>query len=93
MAADMLAKKCALVEEGLMEEAGGRRRFYFETRDSRIAFVLVSEIAASLLERGKAAIAEDPNDPAGHLVIKRDAALRLVELEKESVRFLVRGAS
>ncbi len=90
-AAAALARKRSLVEEGMVDDAGGRRRFYFETREARIAFALVSEIVASLLERGKAAIVEDPNDPAAHLIVKRDTALRLTELDKEAVRFLVKG--
>ncbi|MBN1947800.1 MAG: DUF2058 family protein [Bradymonadales bacterium] len=68
-------------------DLGGRRRFNFVARDGIIPFLAVSESLGLKLERGQAAIVEDPVHAGDHTLVNREVALRLMELDPDRVRF------
>ncbi|MDX9724553.1 MAG: DUF2058 family protein, partial [Myxococcota bacterium] len=90
-AAITLQRLRQIIEGGLVDDAGGRRRFHFEAADGRISFLNVSEIIGLQLERGKVAIVQQPEDAELHVLVTRDAAIKVTEVEPQLLRFLVRN--
>ena len=77
----------AAVSEGMVMDPGGRHRFFFVARNKTIPFLQVSDLTSLHLRTGKAAIVEDPHEEGDHVIVTRDAAIRMEAIDKESVRF------
>ncbi len=67
-----------------LRNAGGRKKFYFETPDHFIECIGLSDVAHALLDRGKYAIAQ--NEACDdYIVVSRATALNLEAVDKRRV--------
>lgn len=74
-----------IVEAGRVEApAGGRRRFYYESRDDRVLYVELQDALASRLEKRDAAICEAPDGTI--TVVDADTARRIAALDRRWLR-------
>lgn len=74
-----------IVEAGRVEAgSGGRRRFYYESRDDRVPYLELPDALASRLEKREAAICEAPDGTVS--VVDADTARRIAALDRRWLR-------
>ena len=85
-----LQERLAAVYRGAaVSDAGGRKKFYFQTPDQYIECMMLSDVASALLDRGKYAIvANEAQDD--FIVVRRSSALAIEAIDKKRVIVLRR---
>lgn len=74
-----------IVDGGRIEGAlGGRRRFYFESRDDRVLAIEVPDAIAGRLEKRELAICEAPDGAI--TIVDADTARRIAALDRTWLR-------
>lgn len=74
-----------IVDAGRVEApAGGRRRFYYESRDDRVPYLELQDALASRLEKRDAAICEAPDGTI--TIVDADTARRIAALDRRWLR-------
>ena len=69
-----------IVQSGTVKgRTGGRKRFYYESRDGRVPYLEVSDEVFDGLENGKMALAEEPEGRIS--IIESQSAERIAELD------------
>ncbi|RME44330.1 MAG: DUF2058 family protein [Deltaproteobacteria bacterium] len=78
-----------IIRNGMLPDIpSGPRRFYFVAMDGKIPFLQIAESVATRLERGELAIVEAPEfSPDGFVLVTREAAGKIAEIDPERVRF------
>ena len=72
-----------------LSDVSGRKRFYFTTLDQQIDFMMLSDVASALLDRGKYAIvANEALDD--YILVRRASALAIEAIDKKRVIVLRR---
>ena len=91
MEQDVAERLWEIAREGAVREGlFGNRRFHFVSRDGHLPFVEMSDDLSKRLEMGNAAIAELPGEEMEtFIIITRETAVRMKEIDAESVRFYV----
>ncbi len=74
-----------LVREGRVRgKTGGRKRFYYESRDGRVLYLLVSDEVAAALGAAKVAVAEAPDGKV--TLVEAGAAASVREMDASWIR-------
>lgn len=73
-------------------DISGRRKFYFQTVGGEIDCIMLSDVAAALLERGKYALVESLT-PDAFILVTRSTALGIEAIDKKRVIVLKRRES
>ena len=69
-----------IVQSGTVKgRTGGRKRFYYDSRDGRVPYLEVSDEVVEGLENGKMALAEEPEGRIS--IIESQSAERIAELD------------
>jgi uncharacterized protein YaiL (DUF2058 family) len=86
MQSERAHKLRALVAEHRFREAPGEVHFHYVKRSGKIGRLALSADTAGLLERGEAAVVEDPGQPEC-VVVPSGAAEKFYAVDPKSIRF------
>lgn len=79
----------AIYRDAALCDISGRKKFYFQTMDQFIDCMMLSDVASSLLERGKYAIvASEKLDD--YILVRRATALAIEAIDKKRIIVLRR---
>ena len=67
-----------------LNDVSGRKKFYFQTIDQFIDCMMLSDVAAALLERGKYAIVANENLD-DYILVRRATALAIEAIDKKRI--------
>ena len=78
-----------IYQNAALTDISGRKKFYFQTPDNYIDCIMLSDVAAALLDRGKyALVANESLDD--YIMVRRATALAIEAIDKKRIIILKR---
>ena len=78
-----------IYQNAALTDISGRKKFYFQTPDNYIDCIMLSDVAAALLDRGKyALVASESLDD--YIMVRRSTALAIEAIDKKRIIILKR---